>query len=45
MKVKSRLTYLTFGDITDVTSAILGESDDGRGGPLALSVLDDLSGA
>lgn len=45
MKVKSRLTYLTFGDITDVTSAILSESDDGRGGPLALSVLDDLSGA
>ena len=42
IKLGQNLTYLTLGDITDVTSAILSEGDNGRGGPLTLSILNNL---
>ena len=33
---------LTFGDLPDETLAAVGEGDDGRGGPVAFGVFDDL---
>ena len=42
IKLGLNLTYLTLGDITDVTGAILSEGDNGRGGPLTLSILNNL---